>query len=232
MHQILVIEDDADVREMLRLILVKHGFKVLMAPDGLSGLRTAYQHRPDAVILDVMMPGMDGYEACQRLREMTDIPILILTGQRTATEDVVKGFELGADQYVAKPFKTPELISRLKACLRRVTASPERDDRYLFPASSVMLDCGRHELKIDDEVFALSPSEFEVLRLLVRHAGRILSQEAILLQAWGPEHIGDTDLVKQYIYQLRQKIEPDPGAPKFIHTVRGEGYYFSVTEST
>jgi DNA-binding response OmpR family regulator len=228
MSKILVIEDDQSVRELLRIILTKKDFEVLTAEDGLAGLRSAYHNRPDVIILDVMMPGMDGYETCQRLREMTDTPILLLTGQRTDTEDVVKGFGLGADEYMTKPFSSEELISRIRACLRRSGTSEDRKSRYFFPATSMVLDCGRHELKIADRIIYLTPSEFEVLELLVRHHGHTLSREAILLQAWGPQHIGDTDLVKQYIYQLRQKIEPDPTSPKYIHTVRGAGYYFSA----
>ncbi|MGC9523733.1 MAG: response regulator transcription factor [Anaerolineae bacterium] len=230
MQQILVIEDEADVRSMLRLMLIEHGFSVLTASDALTGLRLAYQHRPDAIILDVMMPGMDGFEACRRLREMTDTPILLLTGQRTSTEDIVKGLALGADEYMTKPFKMSELMGRLRVCLRRSSACSDHGSQYLFPAPGVVLDCGRHELTIQGRVVSLSPSEFEVFQVLVRHAGHILSHNAILAQAWGPERIGDGDLIKQYIYQLRQKIEPDPTEPRYIHTVRGEGYYFEGTE--
>ncbi len=230
MQQILVIEDEADVRNLLQLMLSEHGFRVLTASDALTGLRLAYEHRPDAIILDVMMPGMDGFEACRRLREMTDTPILLLTGQRTSTEDIVKGLELGADEYMTKPFKMAELISRLRVSLRRVSACSDGSSQYLFPAPSVVLDCGRHELTVGEQVISLSPSEFEVLRVLVRHTDHVLSPNAILAQAWGPQRVGDTDLIKQYIYQLRQKIEPDPSEPQYIHTVRGEGYYFARTE--
>ncbi len=230
MQQILVIDDDADIRAMLQRLLSDEGFKVLAAPDGLSGLRLAYQKRPDAVILDVMMPEMDGFETCRRLRQMTDTPIMLLTGRRTDVNDIVKGLEAGADEYMTKPFTTPELISRLKVCLRRSGKAEAAQGQYLFPAPSVVLDCGKHELRIGEQTIYLSPSEFEVLRLLVRHVGRPLSTDAILAQVWGPEQVGDGRLVKQYIYQLRQKIEPDPGAPRYIHTIRGEGYYFAVTK--
>lgn len=231
MQKILVIEDEYDVRVMLQFVLTKHGFEPLTATDALEGMRMAYQHHPAAIILDVMMPGMDGLEACRRLKEMTDIPILILTGRSTSSDDIVKGFEMGADEYMTKPFNNSELISRLKVCLRRSSAgSGGEDAKYLFPAPSMVLDCGKHELMVDGETIHLSPNEFGVLNVLVRHTGHIFSPEAILLQAWGVEHLGDTHLVKQYVYQLRQKIEPDPSAPQYLHTVRGAGYYFAATE--
>lgn len=227
-QRILVIEDEVDVRVLLEHILEKHDYEVLTASDALSGLRLAFQQHPDAVIVDVMLGEIDGFEACRRLREMTDTPILFLTGQRTSSADIVKGLELGADDYMTKPFDAAELVTRLRVCLRR-TGKPERgDSQYLFPAPTIVLDCGRHELIIDGQTVYLSPSEFEVLELLVRHANHTLSPNAILAQVWGPERVGDSGLVKQYIYQLRQKIEPDPSKPTYIQTIRGEGYYFAT----
>jgi DNA-binding response OmpR family regulator len=229
-QEVLVIEDDNDMREMLEIILTEHGFRVHAAPDALSGLRLAYQKRPDAVVMDVMMPDMDGFETCRRLREMMDAPIMLLTGKFTTTEDIVRGLDLGADEYMTKPFKVLELISRLNVCLRRNNATSREAGQYLFPTPSVILDCGRHLLTIHGEEIYLSPSEFEVLFFLIRHAGRPLSPNAILSQVWGPQRIGDDRLVKQYIYQLRQKIEPDPSTPTYIQTIRGEGYYFTAAE--
>jgi DNA-binding response OmpR family regulator len=225
---ILVIDDEPEMREMLRLVLDTAGFDCIQAEDAVAGLRLVYQERPDAIVLDVVMPEMDGYEACQRLREVTNVPILFLTGKATATTDVIQGFNLGADDYLTKPFKTVEFISRLNACLRRAGQSADSDGNYLSPCSSVILDCARHELTIDNRRIYLSPKEFQVMELLVRHAGRVLSQDAILAQAWGPDQIGRPDLVKSYIYWLRKKIEPDPSSPRYIHSVRGEGYYFEA----
>jgi DNA-binding response OmpR family regulator len=231
-QEILVIDDDNDMRDMLKIILAEHGFRVHTASDALSGLRLAYQERPDAIVMDVMMPDMDGFEACRRLREMMDAPIMLLTGQQTTTSDIVKGLDLGADEYMTKPFAIPELISRLRVCLRRSNATPREAEaaQYLFPTPSVILDCGRHILTVHGKEIYLSPSEFEVLFLLIRHTGRPLSPNAILSQVWGPQRIGDDRLVKQYIYQLRKKIEPDPSTPTYIQTIRGEGYYFTVAE--
>lgn len=226
--RVLVIDDQAGVLELLRAILVDAGFDVVVAQDALSGLRTAYQAHPDAILLDVMMPKVDGFEACRRLREMTDVPIIFVTAKGTI-EDVVRGFSLGADDYVVKPFDGTELVSRLMACLRRGSERTEDAD-ILFPTVSIMLDCGRHELVVGDRTVYLTPKEFEVLRLLIRHTGKVLSTDAILSQAWGTEWIGEPDLVKQYIYRLRRKIELDPKSPRYLHTVRGSGYYFDASD--
>ena len=224
---VLVIDDEAGARNMLRIALTAEGFSVVLAEDAVSGLRAAYQHHPDAILLDVMMPDVDGYEACRRLREMTSTPILFLTA-KGSIEDIVRGFSLGADDYIVKPFNIAELKYRLKGCLRRSEDQGGHKSEVLFPAPSIMLDCERHELMIEDRTVYLTPKEFEILRLLVRHAGKVLSADAILVHVWGSERIGEPDLVKQYIYRLRQKVEPDPDAPKYIHTVWGSGYYFDA----
>lgn len=227
--RILVIDDEPEMLQMLQLMLTAEGFEVIKAQDGLAGLRAAYQHHPDAVLLDIMMPAVDGFEVCQRLREMTDVPILFVTAKGTI-QDIVRGFSLGADDYVVKPFDTAELISRIVASLRRASDRARETADILFPTDSIILDCGRHELLVNNRTVYLTPKEFEILRLLVRHTGKVLSTDAILARVWGPEHIGEPDLVKQYIYKLRQKIEPDPNSPQYLHTVRGSGYYFDAHE--
>jgi DNA-binding response OmpR family regulator len=226
--RVLIIDDEPEILEMLEILLVAEGFEVVTAQDALSGLRAAYQAHPDAILLDVMMPTMDGFEACRRLREMTEVPILFLTGKAKGTDDVVHGFGLGADDYLTKPFDRSELVSRLTARLRRAGDHIENEVEYISPTGSVILNCSRHELVIGDRSIYLGPKEFEVVRLLIRHTGKVISRNAILAQVWGPERVGEPDLVKQYIYRLRQKIEIDPTAPQFIHSVRGEGYYFDV----
>jgi DNA-binding response OmpR family regulator len=228
--RILVIEDEPDMLDMLQLMLTTEGFEVVKAQDVLTGLRSAFQSHPDAILLDVMMPEMDGFEGCRRLRELTDVPILFVTGKATTHEDVVHGFSLGADDYITKPFNPSELVSRLNACLRRSGKREDTNVEYLSPAPSVVLDCGRHELMIENRRVYLAPKEFQVLQLLIRHTGKVLGHDAILAQVWGPERVGEQDLVKQYIYRLRRKIELDPNTPLYIHSVRGEGYYFEVNE--
>ncbi len=227
--RILVVDDSSDVLAVLQAMLTAEGFDVVVAQDALAGLRSAYQDHPDAILLDVMMPDIDGFEACRRLREMTDVPIIFVTA-KGAIEDIVHGLSLGADDYVVKPFERSELLSRLAACLRRAGERTDEGGDYLFPAESVVLDCDRHELVIGNRIVYLTPKEFEVLRLLVRHAGKVLSIDAILTRVWGPDWIGEPDLVKQYVYRLRQKIESDPGKPRYLHTVRGGGYYFDVDD--
>jgi DNA-binding response OmpR family regulator len=228
--RVLVIEDDPEMLEVMRIVLTAEDFDVVLAQDALTGLRAAYQTHPDAILLDVMMPNMDGFETCRRLREMTDVPIMFVTGKATTMDDIVRGFSLGADDYLTKPFNRAELVSRLNARLRRSGERAENDIEYISPASSVILNCSRHELVIDSRTVYLGPKEFEVIRLLIRHAGKVLGRDAILAQVWGPERIGEPDLVKQYIYRLRQKVEADPDSPRYIHSVRGEGYYFDVPD--
>jgi len=227
--RILIIDDNSDVLMVLRAMLTAEGFDVVVAQDALAGLRAAYQDHPDAILLDVMMPEIDGFEACRRLREMTDVPIIFVTA-KGAIEDIVHGLSLGADDYVVKPFERSELLSRLGVCLRRAGERTDEGGDYLFPAESVVLDCDRHELVIGNRTVYLTPKEFEVLRLLIRHAGKVLSTDAILTRVWGPDWIGEPDLVKQYVYRLRRKIESDPGTPRFLHTVRGGGYYFDTDD--
>lgn len=227
--RILVVDDSSDVLTVLEAMLEAEGFDVVVARDALSGLRAAYQDHPDAILLDVMMPDMDGFEACRRLREMTDVPIIFVTA-KSSIENIVQGLSLGADDYVVKPFERSELISRLSACLRRTGERTDEGGDYLFPAESVVLDCDRHELVVGTRTVYLTPKEFDVLRLLIRHVGKVLSTNAILTRVWGPDWIGEPDLVKQYIYRLRQKIEPDASSPRYLHTVRGGGYYFDSDE--
>ncbi len=227
--RVLVVDDQLEMLEMLKLILTAAGFEVMPAVDGPSGLRCAYQHHPDAILLDVMMPGMDGFEVCRRMRDLTEVPIIFVTAKANI-EDIVAGFAAGADDYLVKPFHQVELVTRLTAALRRSVERSGEKEQVIFPSPSMMLDCDRHELEIGGRKVYLTPIEFKVLRLLMQHAGRVLSADAILSRIWGPEYIGEPDLVKQYIYRLRRKIEPDPDAPRYIHNVRGEGYYFEPGE--
>ncbi len=226
---ILAVDDQPGQLEILRLMLDAEGFDAVVAKDGLSGLRMAYQVQPDAILLDVMMPNMDGFEVCRRLREMTKVPIIFLTAKGTL-KDIVKGLSLGADDYLVKPFDRSELMGRLMACLRRAKERTDEASDLIFATDSIMLDCGRHELMIGNRAVYLTPKEFDVLRLLIHHVGKVLNTNAILARVWGAERVGEPDLVKQCIYRLRQKIEPDPKSPRYLHTVWGEGYYFDTGE--
>lgn len=226
--RVLVIDDNREILEMMEFMLRQEGFEVVSAADPASGLRAVYQEHPDAVVLDVMMPHMDGFEVCRRIRELTDVPVLLYTGKAVEPEDVVRGFSVGADDYLVKPFRPAELVSRLYARLRS-NHEPRNELRtYLSPDASVILNTDRRELVLKDQTIYLPPKEFKVLEMLLRHPGQVITTNAILSQVWGPEHIGQTDLVKQCVYRLRKKVEPDPGSPCYIHSVRGEGYYFEV----
>ena len=225
--RVLVIDDEPDMLLMMRMMLTAEGFDVIEAGDAISGLRTAYRTHPDAILLDVAMPDMDGFDACRRLRELTDIPILFVTA-RDALTDVVEGFSVSADDYVVKPFNCSELISRLMARLRRVDDGGNGRHKILPLTTSILLDCSRRELAMGAQTIRLTAKEFEVLRLLIRHAGKVLSVDTILTEVWGAERVGEPDLVKQYMYRLRRKIEPEPSAPRYLHTVRSGGYYFDA----
>lgn len=227
--KVLVIDDEPAFLEMVQLALSMEGFSVIVAQNPAAGLRAAYQSRPDIILLDVMMPDMDGYEICRRLREMTDAPIIFVTA-KGSPEDVLQGFSLGADDYLTKPFEISELLCRLRVALRRATQQHEKPAHLIFITDSLMLDSNQREVIQGNQVIRLTPLEYEVLALLVRHRGKVLSADAILTHVWGHEQLGNLELVKQYIYRLRQKIEPNPQAPIYLHTVWGEGYYFDVTQ--
>jgi DNA-binding response OmpR family regulator len=224
--RILIIDDDPEMLELLEFTLTNKGFDILTTRDGRSGLRAAYEAHPDAILLDIMMPNLDGFETCRRLRDLTDAPILFITAKEKI-EDIQRGFAAGADDYITKPFNRQELVSRLTACLRRAgVGSDETSDDVLVYNNTIILNHGRHKLLINGEVIHLTPTECAIMQLLLQHAGKVLSPNAILTEVWGPERIGDQEAVKQYIYRLRQKLEPYPHSPRYIHTVRSEGYYF------
>jgi len=225
--RVLAIDDEPEMLILLETMLTRRGFEVVVAPDPHSGLRAAYRTHPDAILLDVMMPGMDGFDVCRRLRLVTDAPVLFVT----ALDDLSRlkqGFALGAADYIVKPFRPSELVSRLMASIRHAQEADGREPRALFVGDSVMLDCNREEVTIDGRVVRLTPIEFEIMKLLVRHPGTVFSTDSLLTRVWGPDRVGDPDLVKHYIYQLRQKIEPHPESPRYIRTIHGRGYYLDA----
>ncbi len=229
--KVLAIDDEPDFLATINLALVAEGFAVIVAQNAAAGLRAAYQSQPDAILLDVMMPDMNGYEVCQRLREMTKAPIILVTA-KGGPEDVLQGFSMGADDYIVKPFEIHELICRLQISLQRAREREVERPNVLFVADSLILDCDRREMLRENQIVRFTPLEFEVLRLLVHHVGKVLSPDAILTQVWGYTQAGNLELVKQYIYRLRRKIEPDPNVPRYLHTVWGEGYYFDAGVSS
>jgi two-component system, OmpR family, response regulator MtrA len=219
--RILVVEDDPSIRELTERGLRNAGFDVLTAADGDEGLARFRAERPDAVVLDVMLPGMDGLEVCKAIRATSGIPVVMLTA-RSDTLDVVVGLESGADDYVTKPFEMPELIARVRASLRRTTRSGPTDD--LLRVGPVRIDVAAHTAHRDAEELELTPTEFRLLTELARHAGNVLSREQLLEHVWDYGYLGDSRLVDAAIQRLRAKVEPDPAHPRIIETVRGVGY--------
>lgn len=228
--RLLIVDDDPEIVDLLAPMLDEHGFETIKAHNGAAGLRAAYKHRPDAILLDIMMPDMDGIEVCERLRDMTDVPIIFITAKKSS-DDLKKGFAAGGDDYITKPFNAHEVLYRLRAAIRRAGKRSAQFENILFPFDNVMLDGNRHELVVNGEVIHLAPKEFAILHLLMSYTGKMLTPDMILLNVWGSERVGDPNLIKQYIYRLRQKIEDKANIPQLIHTVWGEGYYFDIEPS-
>jgi len=230
--KILVVEDEMALQETLAYNLRNAGYEVQTAGDGLQGLHVARTWKPDLVLLDVMLPEMDGFEVCKALRAETEIPILMLTA-RSEEIDRVIGFEIGADDYIVKPFSMRELIARVRTRLKvfQRAQSPASEIKETSKASelvvgNLVIDQKRHEIRIDNMVIPLKPKEMELLTYLVENRGRALSREAILNQVWGWDYIGASRTVDVHIRWLRSKIEVDPAKPTRLVTVPGVGYRF------
>ncbi len=223
-EKILVIDDEETTVELLRLLLERRGFEVIKAYSAEEGLRKAYRHQPDLVLLDIMMPDMDGWEVCKRLREMSDVPIIFLTA-RSEGKDVVRGLEMGADDYVIKPYDNDELIARVRAHLRR-SPKPNMSEELVFNGGEFRINFMNREVRVRNEMKHLTPKEFNLLGVLVRNAGRVVPRNELVTEAWGEEYGDAIDSLKLYIHYLRQKLETDPERPEYILTSRGVGYRF------
>lgn len=226
---LLLIEDDITLCKALRFMLTKKGFEVEVAHDAFTGLQKSYAVKPDAIILDIMLPDIDGWQACARFREMSDVPIIMLTALDSA-ENVVKGLNLGADTYLVKPITAEELSARVRALLRRVSRSNSPNSRNgrrpILTHENVVIDFDKHKVIIDDKRVDLSPTEFRLFSILVHHKGHMLPYEFLLAEVWGPEYIGEIDYLRLYISYLRRKVEKDPAKPALIHNEAGVGYQF------
>lgn len=217
--RILVIDDDTALAEMIGLVLEADGFEVQLCDDGARALSVFHDGRPDLVLLDLMLPGLDGIQVCRLIRAESDVPIIMLTA-RSDTPDVVEGLEAGADDYVAKPFKPQELVARIKTRLRRIEAVPSEH----LQIGDVTIDVSGHEVRRGDEVIPLTPLEFDLLVALARKPWQVFSREVLLEKVWGYRHAADTRLVNVHVQRLRAKIEKDPEKPEVVVTVRGVGY--------
>lgn len=218
---ILLVEDDASIRELTARGLTEAGFTVVTAATGDEGLASFRRSRPDAIVLDVMLPGLDGLEVCRAIRADSATPVVMLTA-RSDTLDVVVGLESGADDYVTKPFEMAELVARVRASLRRVARADHLDDR--LSVGPVRIDVAAHTVERDGAAIELTPTEFRLLAELARHRGQVLSREQLLEQVWGYDYLGDSRLVDATIQRLRAKVELDPSDPRIVETVRGVGY--------
>jgi two-component system KDP operon response regulator KdpE len=225
---ILVIDDDNDLTIMLKAQLERKNHKVVVASSGREGLQKAYQARPDLILLDIMMPGMDGWEVCHRLRELSNVPIIMLTA-RSMKGDVVKGLESGADDYLVKPFSAVELDARIQAVLRRSRDGTGLGSSHasFYSNGYLTVDFDRRIVKVRGKKVELTPTEFDLLSCLVRNEGRVLPHRYLLTEVWGSEYADEVSYVKLYIRYLRLKIEDDPSDPVYIQTEWGVGYRFS-----
>lgn len=223
MTRILIIEDEASYREATGFMLEKEGFEVIAADNGADGLALFDRQGADLVLLDLMMPGMPGVEVCRQLRNRGNVGIVMVTARDSEVDKVV-GLELGADDYVTKPFSHRELVARIRAVLRR------GQDQVLLPevveGSGVRLDVERHQVYVDGVEVHLALREFELLELLLRNAGRVMTRGQLIDRVWGSNYVGDTKTLDVHVKRLRSKIERDPSAPERLVTVRGLGYKF------
>ena len=231
-EKVLVVEDEPALLETLAYNLGRQGYEVLTAADGLTALKVAREEHPDLIVLDIMLPGLDGFEVCRILRKETNVPILMLTARADEVDKVV-GLELGADDYLTKPFHMREFLARVKALLRRVRLTQEEmiagdgaapAGRLTF--GDLTIDLARREVQRGSQVLPLKPREYELLVFLVRHRGIALSRDLILERVWGWDYGGGTRTVDVHIRWLREKIEADPEHPTRLVTVRGIGYRF------
>ena len=221
----LLVEDDASIREVVGIGLRQAGMRVTGVGDGGEALAKFRAASYDVVLLDVMLPSIDGFDVLRELRRSSRVPVVMLTA-RTETVDVVVGLELGADDYVTKPFEMPELIARVRAVLRRAAGQPEPS---AFAAAGIEIDAAAFQARRDGADLGLTTTEFRLLLVLARHRGQVLSREQLLDQVWGYDYLGDSRLVDVAVKRLRAKVEQDPAQPCLIETVRGVGYRFAVT---
>lgn len=218
-HKILVVDDDPAISEMLSIVLESEGLEAIVVNDGNEAVPAFREHEPDLILLDLMLPGMNGVDICKAIRAESSVPIVMLTA-KTDTVDVVLGLESGADDYITKPFKPKELVARARARLRRTDGAPSE----ILEVGDLTIDVPQHVVKRGDEEISLTPLEFDLLLELARKPRQVHTREELLESVWGYRHASDTRLVNVHIQRLRSKIEKDPEDPQIVLTVRGVGY--------
>jgi two-component system response regulator RegX3 len=222
--RILVVEDEESLSDPLSYMLRKEGFEVALADTGPAALEEFDRRGADLVLLDLMLPGLSGTEVCRALRSRSTVPVIMLTAKDSEVDKVV-GLELGADDYVTKPYSARELVARIRAVLRR-HGEPDELVTATIEAGPVRLDVDRHVVSVGGEPVGMPLKEFELLELLLRNAGRVLTRGQLIDRVWGSDYVGDTKTLDVHVKRLRAKVEPDPGSPRHIVTVRGLGYKF------
>ncbi|PSL02479.1 two-component system response regulator RegX3 [Haloactinopolyspora alba] len=223
MTRVLVVEDEDSFSDALSYMLRKEGFDVAVSATGDEALEEFDKGGADLVLLDLMLPGLPGTEVCRQIRQRSNVPVVMLTAKDSEVDKVV-GLELGADDYVTKPFSSRELVARIRAVLRRGTEATEASSPAVLGAGPVRMDVERHTVTVDGSSVRLPLKEFELLELLLRNAGRVLTRAQLIDRIWGADYVGDTKTLDVHVKRLRAKIEPDPTAPSYLLTVRGLGY--------
>jgi two-component system alkaline phosphatase synthesis response regulator PhoP len=227
--KILVVDDEEHIQELIKFNLEKNGFKVITADNGRDAFQLAKDQQPDLVFLDLMLPGMDGLEVCKEIRKepsISSMPIIMITAKGEELDKIL-GLELGADDYITKPFSVRELIARAKAILIRTTVKYEENN---FKFGDITIDFQKHEVKKQGEKIELTLKEFELLEILIKNKGRVMTRDFLLDKIWGYEYVGETRTVDVHVRHLRQKIEKDDKNPLYIQTIRGIGYKFNYGE--
>ena len=225
MTRILIVEDEPSLAEPLAFLLGREGYDTAIAGDGRAALAEFDRNGADLVLLDLMLPGLSGTEVCRELRERSSVPIIMLTAKDSEV-DIVVGLELGADDYVTKPYSSRELLARIRAVLRRHVEAPEQELDALLEAGPVRMDIERHAVSVEGREVSMPLKEFELLEFLLRNAGRVLTRGQLIDRIWGSDYFGDTKTLDVHIKRIRAKIEPDPSQPQLLVTVRGLGYRF------
>ncbi|MDD2481289.1 MAG: response regulator YycF [Lutispora sp.] len=225
--KILVVDDERPIADIIKYNLEKEGYKVFIAEDGQQAIDSTYEHKPDLIILDIMLPVMDGFTVCKKIRENINTPIIMLTAKEEEVDKVL-GLELGADDYMTKPFSFRELLARVKANIRRVNFlnNDAEVNGQIIKSNNLVIDLNKYEIRKDDQIIELTLREFELLKYLALTPDQVFSRETLLEEVWGYEYYGDVRTVDVTVRRLREKIEDDPSNAKYVQTKRGVGYYF------
>ncbi|MFE1664162.1 response regulator [Microbacterium sp. P02] len=225
MTRVLIVEDEPDLADPLAYLLKREGYEVEIAEDGPSAISTFHERGADIILLDLMLPGMPGTEVCRQIRTTSNVPIIMLTAKDSEV-DIVVGLELGADDYVTKPYSSRELLARMRAVLRRIATLDADLDERILQAGRVTVDIDRHTVSVDGREIAMPLKEFELLEVLMRNTGRVLTRGQLIDRVWGTDYFGDTKTLDVHIKRIRSRIEQKPSDPTMLVTVRGLGYRF------